>query len=297
MPPVKNLKKGLLEAKKGQEVVSCYRLWSHLLRMHIFRLVTLALPCLMSAPVARGADAISTDRPDFVESSDVVGKGRVQIETGFQSERDSVDGVKTRTRTTPTLLRIGMNDSLELRAESDGLTLARTADATLGASSNQRGWSDVALGLKWHVQDGDEERGTPGMAWLAHADVDTGSPAFRGRGVRPSLRFVAEWDLPHQVSVGVMPGLVLDRNADDKRFVAGIFAVTVGKAWTPAWRTYVELAGQQLASKNNGGSVVTFDTGVTYLVSDAVQLDLSLSRGLTHESPDFAWGVGASIRF
>jgi hypothetical protein len=267
------------------------------LHPHIFRLVTFALPCLMLAPAARGADSISTDRPDFVESSDVVGKGRVQIETGFQSERDSVDGIKTRTRTTPTLLRIGMNDALEFRVETDGLTLARSDVSTLGASSSQRGWADVAFGLKWHVQDGDEEKSRPGLAWLAHVDMDTGSSAFRGLGARPSLRFVAEWDLPHEFSVGVMPGVVMDRNADGERFVAGIFAVTVGKAWTPAWRTYVELAGQRLASKRNGGTVVTFDTGATYLVSDSLQLDLSLSRGLTHESPDFQWGVGVSVRF
>jgi hypothetical protein len=265
--------------------------------LHIVRLIALALPWLTLAPVARGAEAISPDRPDFVESSDVVGKGHVQIETGFQSERDSASGIKTRTRTTPTLLRIGLNDALEFRVETDGLTLARSTDSALGASSTQRGWADVSLGLKWHVQDGDEEKGTPSMAWLAHVDLDTGSSAFRGQGVRPSLRFVAEWELPHEISVGVMPGIAMDRNADGKRFVVGMFAVTVSKAWTPAWHTFVELAGQQLAAKRNGGSVVTFDTGATYLVNDSLQVDVSLSRGLTPEAPDFQWGVGASFRF
>jgi hypothetical protein len=264
------------------------------MRLHVLCLLGLSL---MLAPAARAADAISTDRPDVVESSDVVGQGHVQIETGFQSERDADAGIRTRTRTTPTLLRIGIHDALELRLETDGLTLARTDDAALGASSGRRGWSDVALGMKWHVQDGDEAKGVPGMAWLLHLDADTGNSAFRGQGIRPSLRFVGEWDLPHEMSVGVMPGLVMDRNAEGKRFVAGILAVTLGKGWTPAWRTFVELAGQQIASKSNGGSVVTFDAGATYLVNDSLQLDVSLSRGLTSESPDFAWGVGASVRF
>jgi hypothetical protein len=261
-------------------------------------LALIALVCLAHSHAARAAaDTISTDRPDYVESSDVVGKGRVQIEAGFQSERDSSDGVKTRTRTTPTLLRLGFNDSTEFRVETDGLTLQRSDDSTQGTSSNARGWSDVSLGVKWRVQEGDEEKGTPGMAWLLHADIDSGNSAFRGQGIRPSLRFVAEWDLPHEMSIGVMPGVVLDRNEGGKRFASGIFAVTLGKSWTPVWRTYVEVAGQQLASKSDGGSIVTFDTGVTYLVNDSLQLDLSLSRGLTPESPDFSWGVGASIRF
>jgi hypothetical protein len=135
------------------------------------------------------------------------------------------------------------------------------------------------------------------MAWLVHLDGDTGSAPIRGQGWRPSLRFVAEWDLPNDLSVGVMPGVAASTNAAGKRFASGILAVTLGKAWTPAWRSYVELAGQQLASSANGGSVVTFDTGITYLVDDALQLDLSLARGLTHESPRFAWGLGASVRF
>jgi hypothetical protein len=267
------------------------------LSLHIIRRIALALPGLMLAPVAQGADAISTDRPDFVESSDVVGPGHLQIETGFQSERDSAAGIKTRTRTTPTLLRIGLNDALEFRIETDGLTLARSTDSALGASSTQRGWADVSLGLKWRTQDGDEDKGTPSMAWLVHADLDTGSAAFRGQGVRPSLRFVAEWELPHEVSVGVMPGVVLDRNADGKRFVSSMFAVTVSKGWTREWHTFVELAGQQFAAKRNGGSIVTFDTGATYLVNDSLQIDVSLSRGLTREAPDVQWGMGASFRF
>ena len=60
-------------------------------------------------------NSIATDRPDFVESSDVVGQGRVQIETGFSEERDRSGGVKTKIRTTPTLIRIGVSDTLELR--------------------------------------------------------------------------------------------------------------------------------------------------------------------------------------
>jgi hypothetical protein len=48
---------------------------------------------------------------------------------------------------------------------------------------------------------------------LAHADLPSGSRALRGEGVRPSLRVSAEWDLPADLSLGVMPGIAVDRNA------------------------------------------------------------------------------------
>ncbi|MEY4563104.1 MAG: hypothetical protein RLZZ618_2381 [Pseudomonadota bacterium] len=250
---------------------------------------------LAGLPAAWADDTIATDRPDFVESSDVVGTGRFQIETSFSSERHNADGVKTRTTSTPTLLRMGVSDKLELRVETDGIVRSRSQDAT--GTQRERGFADASLGVKWHMQDGDDASGKPGVAWLLHLDVDSGSAAFRGPGLRPSLRAVAEWELPQGFSVGVMPGFVVDKNADGKRFVGGIMAVVVGKEWTPAWRSFVELAGQQLASRKNGGSVVTFDTGVAYLVTKSVQLDFAIARGLTADSPDFQWGMGLSVRF
>ncbi len=260
-------------------------------------LLAAALAALVAPLAARAGEAISTDRPDFVESSDVVGRGRFQIETGAVSERSTVGGTQSRTQTTPTLLRYGISDALELRLETDGFVRSRSQDPASGTTLRERGFSDVALGVKWHMRDADETAGTPSIAWLVHVDVDSGSRAFRGQGLRPSLRAVAEWDLPSDFSVGVMPGLLADKNADGKRFVAGIFAVTLAKELAPRWHGFVELAGQQLASRRNGGSVVTFDAGLAYLVTDSLQLDCSVARGLTSYSPDFQWGVGVSVRF
>jgi hypothetical protein len=260
-------------------------------------IATAVLAGALAAQQARAADSITTDRPDFVESSDVVGRGQVQVETGLGFERNEADGLRTRTRSTPTLLRLGFRDDMEFRVETDGLLRTRTQDLSTGLAQTERGMADTSIGIKWRTQQGDEARGTPGMAWLAHVDLDTGSTAFRGQGLRPSLRFVAEWDLPNDMSIGVMPGVVADQADDGSRFAAGLFAVTLGKGWSPAWHTFVEIAGQQLASRAHGGNVVSVDVGATYLVNDSLQLDIAASRGLTRETPDFQWGAGVSFRF
>jgi hypothetical protein len=266
---------------------------------HLYSMLACGCAALCVALAAAPAMAyeISTDRPDFVESSAVVGKGRLQIETSIAGERDTSGGATTRSTTTPTLLRWGVGDVLELRLETDGAVRARSDDAASGASVSTHGWSDVALGVKWHTSDGDEKTGAPAMAWLLHADIDSGSAPFRGQGVRPSLRMVAEWELPGDVSVGVMPGLMADRSDDGRHFVAGIAAVTVSKGWSDKWRSFAELAGERLASKRNGGSLVSVDVGATYLVTDNLQLDGALSFGATRQTPDLAWTVGVSVRF
>lgn len=240
-------------------------------------------------------DAIATDRPDFVESSDVVGKGRVQIETSLAWERDRQGGVKTRLDATPTLLRLGIGESWELRFETDGRLRQRTTEA--GVTTRERGWSDLSVGIKWHQRDGDEEMRTPGLAWLLHVDADSGSGPFRGEGLRPSLRLVAEWELPGGWSAGVMPGLYRDRNEQGRRFTGAILAGVVGKSLTDQLRAFVEVSGQQLASRRNGGSVVTLDAGLAWLLERNLQLDVAVARGINKNAPDLGWTVGLSARF
>lgn len=254
-----------------------------------------ALALLGAAPLAWGEDRISTDRPDFVESSLVVGKGRFQIETGFSFERNRDGDIRTRVSTMPTLLRYGVSNEWELRLETDGLTRLREDGG--GAAQRQSGQSDLDLGAKWHMQDGYEATARPSVAWLLHATAPSGTGGLKGQGVRPSVRMVAEWELPRDWGVGVMPGVTYDTREDGKRFVSAIAAITVAKSWTENFRTYWEIAGQQLTSERNGGNVVTYDMGAAYLIGNDMQLDISGAWRATKQAPAFSWGVGLSVRF
>ena len=247
----------------------------------------------LTAPFAGAEEeAIVTDRPDFVESSDVVGRGHVQLEGGLSLERNAQGAVDSRAWTTPFLLRVGLGDSWEARVETDGYVAARS-DAP-GVSSSEHGNADLALGVKHNFRKADGS--SPGMAVLLHVDLASGSRAYRGYGARPSLRAVAEWDLPGDTSLGVMPGLFFDRN-EQHRFTSGIFAVTYGKQWTARSHSFVEVAGQQLAHSIDGGSIVTYDAGWAYLLTRDGQVDLAVSRGANDNTPDWSYGAGLSWRF
>jgi hypothetical protein len=258
------------------------------------RLCTLAALTLAGA-LAHADEGIETDRPDFVESSAVVGAGHVQVETGVTFDRNTSAGITTRTLTTPTLLRIGLGETTEFRIEGDGLTRERSRDANDGSSTRTHGFADLALGIKWHMQDG--EGGTPGVAWLAHVDTPSGSKSLRGSGLRPSLRAAIEWDLPDEWSFGVMPGVYVERNDAGRRYTGAILAATLGKAWSPRWHSFAEVAGQQIASKRNGGSTVTLDAGLTFLATPSLQFDIEFAHGVTDAAPSFVSGSGVSLKF
>lgn len=254
------------------------------------RLLAAALAVVV-LPAFAEDEPISTDRPDFVESSDTVGASHVQLETSVAWERTRAAGVATTTWTTPTLLRIGVGSQWELRVETDGWQHAH--DGFDG--SNATGFSDLALGVKYHIAMAGPAGAS--MAWLVHADMPSGARAVRGHGVRPSLRLSAEWDLPHDNGIGVMPGVVHDTDDQGRRFDAGILAVTFGHAWSSRLRTFVEVAGEQFASRKHGGNEVTFDTGATWLVGHDTQVDVAGSFGLSEAAPDEALTIGWSHRW
>ena len=253
----------------------------------------LGLPLLAQA--ADDKDQIATDRPDFVESSNVVGTGRFQIETSFALERNKANGIRERTYSTPTLLRFGFSDTLEARIETDGRMRLLTDDLATGKRQTENGYADVSLGVKWHVAD--EQGMRPSMGVLAHVDLNSGSAAFRAPGNGGSLRLAAEWELPNDFGLGVMPGIAWQHNDNGERYTSGIFGIVLGKELNERSRVFVEYAAPQIARSSNGGSVSTFDFGGAYLLSNRVQVDTAVSRGLNRNTPDWSWTVGLSIKF
>jgi hypothetical protein len=255
----------------------------------------LLLLCLTSEVGAAQADQIITDRPDFVESSNVVGTGRFQVETSVALERSTRDGVRERLVSTPTLLRVGIGDCLELRVETDGRLASRSSTLAGASTLRAEGYADTALGIKWHAFDADGA--APSVGVLAHVDFASGSAPFRAAGRGASLRLVAEWELPHALSLGVMPGLASQRGETGERYVGAIFGVVLGKAWSERLRSFVEVAAPQIAHGRDGGTQASIDVGLAWLLSKDVQIDTAIAHGLNRRSPDLNYTAGLSIKF
>jgi hypothetical protein len=258
-----------------------------------------AILCGLAANAASAAgddDAINPDRPGVVETSQVVGKGRIQLETSLQWDRLRDDSSHERTLSTPTLLRFGLGESTELRFETDGRNLIHASEPGTGVHTTTAGWADTDVGLKWHLKDAPEGAGAPALGVLLHATLPSGSRDLRGHGLRPSLRLVAEWELPHGLSLGVMPGLGVDSDDDGARYGYGILAASLGKEFTERLHGFVELAAPQIAHAAHGGTEASFDTGLTYLVNKDCQVDVQLVHGLNHRTPDLSLAFGVSVR-
>lgn len=250
----------------------------------------LILACLPHVAQAADEDTIATDRPDFVESSNVVGKSRLQVETSIGHDRSRTDGVREQSWSTPTLLRYGISDTWEVRLETDGAMRQRFTDDVNRLRQSERGYGDISLGLKWHALDASGS--VPSVGLLVHADLASGSAPFRGQGTRPSVRMVAEWELGAGMSLGLMPGIGYERPGG----AFGILGVVVGKGLTNRLRSFVELSSPRIASSADGGTEAAATVGMAYLITNNCQVDSAISRGLNQRTPDLSFTVGLSFK-
>ena len=236
----------------------------------------LLLATLVGAPPVRATDAIDTDGPDFVESSEVVPRGRFQYELDINSTRNRRVVPNQTTTTTPALLKYGFADNFELRIAPEGYVRDNT----------RAGRGDTAIGLKWHAQDRDAEEGVAAVSWIAHLDTPSGSSSLRRAGVRPSLRSVITWELPHDLALGLMPGVVYDTAADGHRYAAGILGAVLNRRINEHWRAFVEFSGQQIARGRDGGVVASWDVGAAWLATPDTQIGVRTGVAVNRNTPN-----------
>jgi len=254
----------------------------------------LACAAIPAAQAGPDEDDISPDRPGFGATSDVVGRGRVQLETSVQWDRQRDDDVHERTFSTPTLLRFGVADSFELRLETDGRDVIHDVDPASGERTTTVGYADTSLGFKWRLADQQGMR--PSLALLGEVDLPSGSRAVRGRGARPAVYLPAGWDLDGGWNLQFMPGIATENDDRGARYRYGFLALALGKELSERWQGYVEVAAPQIASGTHGGTQAAIDGGFMFRLTKDCQLDASLVHGLNHRTPDLGVAFGLSIR-
>jgi hypothetical protein len=225
-----------------------------------------------------GGDDIAADRPGFGESAAVVGRWQVQLEAGFTWTR--VDSESRLFDIPQALVRVGLGGSLELRV------LAPDWLRTNGPGGAGSGWTDTAIGFKWHVAIGGNDLSLRGTAYLP-----SGSTVWSNENLDPEGAVAWSRDLSAGWSLGATVGL--------RRF--GHFAtnvlspsLSIGRTMGPHASTFVEYG----ASVAEGSRPLhRIDHGYAWLPNPDTQLDVSLGLGLSAAAPDFFLGFGFSRRF
>ena len=152
---------------------------------------------------------------------------------------------------------------------------------------------DLTLGARWRVLHGDANSHVPMAAWMP----DMQAADARTSALRPTMNLSGEWALPNDFSLGVMPGMAVDYSALGRRQSNGTIAVTLGKSWSPQWRTFVDMARDRVAAMQIAGVSTSVDAGITFVATRTTQIDFAVTRGLSDTAPPFQAGLGLSSSF
>ena len=227
---------------------------------------------------------MGTDRPDYTESSEVVGKGVAQVENGFTVERSqggsSLAGPEL-------LLRVGLTRRLELRVGGDGFLLQRMPGAEKVA-----GHSDVELAAKILLFEQGHFR--PALSLIPLLSLPLGSPEFSSGAYDPTLKVALGKDLPEGFSVGGNANFS-SITTPDGRFLQTAFSVSVGHSLGHGYGGYWEIFGFTPWEKAGSAAWIA-NTGITRSIGKNAQVDVRVGKRLTDSGPGWFWGMGIAVR-
>ena len=223
---------------------------------------------ILSISISSIHSQITTDRPDQTESSLVLSLGHVQIETGIAIE-DSRSNINT-------LFRIGIIDGIEMRLNSN--YLINNNVSILKKSS----FSDFEIGAKFRILD--KYNNKTKIGFLTHLSIPSAPEIFSYNEYGILSRILISHDLKNDSQIGYNVGY----NKYNKYDGDFIYTIAYGKN-LGSFGVFFELFGNESSNSSN----LNFDSGITYLIDDDKQLDLSIGRGLNSDM--FYISAGFSI--
>ena len=211
---------------------------------------------------------LTTDRPDQTESSVVLSEGHIQIETGI-SLQDSQSEINT-------LFRIGIINGVEIRINSN--YLINDDIYALKKSS----FGDFEIGAKYRIMD--EDNKLTKIGFLTHLSIPTAPEIFSYNEYGLLTRILVSHDLKNDSQIGYNLGYNKYNNYDGQFVYTLAYVMSLG-----SFGVFFELFGDESSNNSN----LNFDSGITYLIDNDKQLDLSIGRGLNNDM--FYISAGFSI--
>jgi hypothetical protein len=226
-------------------------------------------------------DPILTDRPDQSEASKTVPPKYLQVETGFFFEQ--VESGVTNVLTPNIVWRYGINERFELRLITD---LAGSKSKV----SKFNGLSPVIIGFKSSLAD--EKGPFPSISFIGHLGIPVlSSKDYKTTYYIPSFRFCFSNSLTKKISLSYNVGAQWDGESANPSF---IYTLTGGYGITEKFGSFIEAYG---FLPQDGEKDHRIDMGFTYLLSNDMQADFSLGKGLNKNAPEYFISAGFSFRF
>ena len=227
------------------------------------------------------AQEIVTDRPDQTESSITVENAALQIESGVNFENVNNHAIKS-VFGPSTLIRYGISNGIELRFVSQ---YESTKIELVGSSLDYSGFNDLEIGAK--IQLFKMENKNIEIAFLSHLILPTAKTNLTTTNFGVVNKLAFSHVLSNKIGLGYNIGYDLIEKQS-----ALTYSLALGFALSETIGFYIEPYGswgEANIFENN------FDVGLTYILNNNFQLDVSYGRGINNDmeyvSAGFSWKI------
>jgi Putative MetA-pathway of phenol degradation len=248
-----------------------------------YSLLTGLLP--FSPAAAQELERMETDRPDQTECPYIVPKKWIQVEMGFNFEKN---GPASHTFVHPAVLsKYGISKRVELRLIT---TFLSEKEQRMPGSVTVTGLEPVEIGFKAALW---EEKGiAPKTSLIAHiAFPSFASERFKAGKAAPNFVFTMQHTLSRAAAVGYNLGASWDGFTNTPSW---IYRVSPGFNLGEKCYAYLEAFG--FIQKNETANH-NIDGGFAYYINNNIKLDISAGKGLSSSSVSYYIALGGSFRF
>jgi hypothetical protein len=240
---------------------------------------------------------LTPDRPDKTESPYTVDAGHFQLEMDvvtFTLNRSNDARIEA-WNVTPVNFKVGLLNNVDLQFIFDNYLFVRTKDRQAHTTTTQSGIGDLTTRLKINLWGNDGGQTAFGVMPFIKFPTNTdhlGNYAVEGGVIFPlGVKLPADWDL------GLETGWSFLRNGEGSGYHSEfVNMATVGHEIIGKLAGYIEFFSS-VSTERGSSWVGTVDLGLTYGLTDTIQLDTGVNLGVTHSADDVNAFTGFTVRF
>lgn len=240
---------------------------------------------------------LATDRPDKTESPTTVDAGHFQIEMDFATfTQDQMNGVSAKTwNIAPFNLRVGLLNDVELSLVFESYVQKDTEDKTAKKMLVLSGVGNFITRLKVNLWGNDG--GRTAFAFFPFMKFPTGTGGLNNNSVEGGAIFPFSMTLPAQFELGMETGVVISRNESSANYHEEfVNSITFSREIAGKLSGYCEFFSI-VNTERDSNWIGTADFGLTYALTENVQLDCGCNIGVTDAADDINAFSGLSVRF
>ncbi len=241
---------------------------------------------------------MSTDRPDKTESAYTVDAGHYQIEMSFvdyaydrhnpEGEENNVDTLSS----VPVNLKAGLTNNVDLQLVMNPYIRERTEDDS--GVERKNGFGDIQTRVKINLWGNDG--GSTAFAVMPFVKFPTNTGDLGNSAVEGGVILPLAVSLPADWNMGLMTEFDVSRNDAKDYYADFINSITFGHQIMGNLNGYVEFFSS-FNQEEGSPWIGTVDMGLTYAVSENIQLDGGVNIGVTRSADDFNPFCGLSMRY